>query len=162
MSLRTTRHEAKAAAKAGATSARRQARRATKQVTPLARSSRQTAERGVYRARVWAAPRVERAGQALEERVAPKVSGMLAATARRMEPAPPKHRRRWPKALAGIGMLAAAGAAAVAAWRSRRGSAYITKPAGSGLPEAAPNGQADGHQTADAETADINGQVRTP
>jgi hypothetical protein len=162
MSLKARRHEAKAAAMAGATSARQQARRASKQVTPLAKSGRETAKQGVYRARVWAAPRVERTGQALEERVAPKVSGMLAATARRIEPARPKHRRRWPKILAGTGMLAAGGAVALAAWRSRRGSAFSTKPDGPEQPDSAPNGQASGHPAADAETADINGQVRTP
>jgi hypothetical protein len=161
VSLRTRKQEAKAAAMARATSARRQARRATKQVTPLAQSGGQSAKRGVYRARVWAAPRVERTGHALEERVAPKISGMLAATARRMQPPQPKHRRRWPKVMAGIGMLAAGGAATVAAWRSRRGSAFIAKPDGPSEPMTGPNGQSADRESADAETAD-NGQVRTP
>jgi hypothetical protein len=161
MSLRTRKHDARATARAGATIARRRARRATKQVTPLGRSARLTAKRGVYGARVWAAPRVERTGNALQERVAPKVSAMLVATARRMEPAPPIRRRRWPKIMAGILMLAV-GSAAAAVLRSRRGSGLISKPDVSGPPTKAPSGPSSGHQMADVETADVNGQVRTP
>jgi hypothetical protein len=161
VSLRTRRQDAKAAARAGATSARRQARRATKQVTPLAKSARLTAKQGVHGARAWAAPRVERTGHVLEERVAPRVSALLVSTARRMEPAQPKPRRRWPKILVGVGILAI-GSAAAAAVRTRRGQAIITKPNGSGPPVTAPNSQVSGPQMADAETADVNGQVRTP
>jgi hypothetical protein len=115
----------------------------------------------VYGARVWAAPRVERTGNALQERVAPKVSAMLAATARRMEPAPPVRRRRWPKIMAGILMLAA-GSAAAAVLRSRRGLGLISKPDASGQHMTAASGPPGGRQMADAETADVNGQVRTP
>lgn len=157
MSLRTRKHHARA----GATTARRRARRATKQVTPLARSARLTAKRGVYGARVWAAPRVERTGNALQERVAPRVSAMLAATARRMDPAPPIRRRRWPKIVAGILMLVV-GSAAAAILRGRRGPGLISQPETSGQPMKAPSGPPGGHQVADAETADVNGQVRTP
>jgi len=153
--------EAKAAAKAGASSARRQARRATTQVTPLAKSARVTAKQGVHDARVWAAPRVERTGHALEERVAPKVSAMLTATARRLEPARPIRRRRWPKVLAGAVALTA-GSVAAAILRSRRGPAFVTKPHGPGEPVTTATGPASGRQAADAETADVNGQVRTP
>jgi hypothetical protein len=161
MSLRTRKHDGRATARAGATIARGRARRATKQVTPLARSARLTAKRGVYGARVWAAPRVERTGNALQDRVAPKVSAMLVATARRMEPAQPIRRRRWPKIMAGILMLAV-GSAAAAVLRSRRGPGLISKPDVSGQPMKAPSGPSSGHQMADAETADVNGQVRTP
>ena len=153
--------DAKAAAKAGASSARRRARRATTQVTPLAKGARVTAKQGVHDARVWAAPRVERTGHALEERVAPKLSAMLTATARRMEPAQPIRRRRWPKALLGAVVLAA-GSVAAAILRSRRGSAFVTKPHGPSEPGTASTGSASGHQAADGETADVNGQVRTP
>jgi hypothetical protein len=161
VSLRTRKHVSKAAARAGATSARRHARRATKQVTPLAKGARRTAKQRVYRARIWAAPRVERTGHAVAERIAPRVSAMLVATARRMEPARPKPRRRWTKALAGIVLLGAA-SAAIAALRSRRRPALIPEPYGSGQPMTARGGQASGRPMAEAETADVNGQVRTP
>jgi hypothetical protein len=161
VSLRTRGQDAGATARAGALSARRNARRATKQVTPLAKSASQTAKHGVYGARVWAAPRVERTGQVLQQRVAPRVSAMLMATARRMEPAAPARRRRWPKILAGLVTLAA-GSVAAAVFRSRRGRAFAARPDGPGQPATPPNGQAAGRQAADAETADVNGQVRTP
>jgi hypothetical protein len=170
MSLKTRKQDAKAAATAGATNARRQARRASTQVaplaksartqvTPLAKSARQAAKEGVYGARVWAAPRVERTGHVLEERVAPKVSAILAATARRVEPAQPKRRRRWPKALAGMAMLGA-GMVAAAVLRGRR-PPFARKPDSSSEPFMAA-GPTSGSQPTDTETADINGQVRTP
>lgn len=110
---------------------------------------------------MWAAPRVERTGNALQERVAPKVSAMLAATARRMDPAPPIRRRRWPKIVAGI-LVLAAGSAAAAVVRGRRGPRLISQPDTRGQHMTAPSGPPGGHQMADAETADVNGQVRTP
>jgi hypothetical protein len=105
---------------------------------------------------------VERTGHAVVERVAPKVSDILVATARRMEPDQPPRRRRWPRVLAAAMTLATAGVAAAVA-RSRRNSS-TAYPAANGLgqPVAAANGQAGEHPATDAETADINGQVRTP
>src|SRR5260370_24426752 len=73
--------------------------------------------RGVHRARAVAAPEVERAGKALEDSVAPKVSAMLSQVARRLEP-PKARRRRWPKA-AGISLLTAAAGAVAAVVRNR-------------------------------------------
>jgi hypothetical protein len=159
-------------AKAGAKTARRRARQASTQVTPLAQSARQTARDGVHGARVWAAPRVEHSGHVLQEtfehsghvlqeRVAPKVSDMLAATARRLEPDEPVRRRRWPKVLAGIVMLGV-GTAVAAVLRGRLGSASATQPDHSPRPTTAPAGPPSSHQAADGETADVNGQVRTP
>jgi hypothetical protein len=177
VSLRSTKQDAKAAARAGAKSARRQAqagaksarrhaRRAATQATPLAKSARETARQSVHDARVWAAPRVERSGHAVAERVAPKVSDILVATARRIEPTPPIRRRRWPKALAGIVMLGA-GSAVAAVLRRRRGTAFSAKPHDSGRPmtaDAEPDDSrpATDPETTDPETADVNGQVRTP
>jgi hypothetical protein len=165
VSLRSRKQDAKAAARAGAKSARRQARRAATQATPLARSARETAQQSVHDARAWAAPRVERSGHAVVERVAPKVSDMLVATARRLEPATPIRRRRWPKALAGMVMLGV-GTAVAAVLRSRRGPAFSAKPHDSGRPMTAAGGPADSRpdtdSETDSETADVNGQVRTP
>jgi hypothetical protein len=171
VSLRTRKQDAKAAARTGATSARqqarqaskiarRQARQATDQVAPLAKSAREAARQGVREARVWAAPRVERGGQLLEERVAPKVADMLASTARRLEPEQPS-RRRWPKVLAGMVMLGV-GTVVAAVLRSRRWSPFVSKQDAPGEATTAPASPADSRQAADAETADVNGQVRTP
>ena len=171
MSLRSRKQDAKAAARAGAKSARRQAQagaksarrqahRAAVQATPLAKSARETAQQSVHDARVWAAPRVERSGHAVQERIAPKLSGMLVATARRLEPAPATRRRRWPKALAGMVMLGVG--TAVAAVLRRRVPAFSAKPHDSGRPMTAATGPADSHPVTDPETADVNGQVRTP
>jgi hypothetical protein len=176
---KTARQQAKAGAqtarqqaKAGAKTARRRARQATTQVTPLAQSARQTARDGVHGARVWAAPRVEHSGHVLQEtfehsghvlqeRVAPKVSDMLAATARRLEPDEPIRRRRWPKVLAGLVMLGV-GTAVAAVLRGRLTSAPVTEPDDAPASTTAPAGPLGSHQAADGETADVNGQVRTP
>ena len=124
MFSRTSSQDVKTRAKAGAKQAEAQAIRvqgralqAKEQFTPLAKSAQLTASQGVYQARAWAAPRVEQAGVAVQERIAPKVSSaMMAATAppdgAGARPAPPplaRHagrdrdarrgrRRRWPAA----------------------------------------------------------------
>ena len=46
---------------------------------PLAKSTGEAARRGFLRTRAWAAPQVERSGQALQDTVAPKVSAMLSS-----------------------------------------------------------------------------------
>jgi negative regulator of sigma E activity len=131
--------------------------RAAAQAAPLALSAKVAARRGVYRARTWAAPRLERTGQALEQRVAPRVAAMMSATARRIEPATPK-RRRWPLMVAGV--VAAAGVSATAAYlisRRRSTVAPVFRPE---QPTVAP---APEPQTA-AETAasDVNRRVHAP
>jgi hypothetical protein len=120
-------------------------------------AARKAARRGAHHARTWAAPRLERTGQALEQRVAPRVAAMMSAAARRIEPAPPK-RRRWPLVAAGI--VAAAGVSATAAYlMSRRGSsvAPVFRPE---EPTVAPPPQP---QTArETAASEVNGRVRTP
>ena len=74
----------------------------------------------VDNARSWAAPHVEHTGLAVRDTVAPKVSDLMVATARRLENAPPQP-RRWPGRIARLAMLAAA-ASAVAALAMRRRS----------------------------------------
>src|SRR5260221_9258819 len=51
------------------------------------------ARRRVRKTRAWAAPQVEHAGQVLQDSVAPKVSALLSAAARRLEPAKPQDRK---------------------------------------------------------------------
>jgi hypothetical protein len=153
-------------AKAGAMRAAGQARQvagrarevSTTQVTPLARSAQLTARRGIYEARAWAAPRVERTGLAVQERLAPRVSSMMVATAHRIEPAPAKSRRRWPATLAGIIMLAAGGVAGALLRSQRNKTNSATAPPPAMPPASAP---AESREVTDTQT-DVNGQVRTP
>jgi hypothetical protein len=87
------------------------------QVKPLANDTRDAASRGLRKARVWAAPQVERTGQVLQDSVAPKVAAALTSTARRLDPDKPKG-RSWRK-VAGVSALLAAAAAIGAALRNR-------------------------------------------
>lgn len=150
---RTRAMEQAAKAKATAATARHRATDTAAQLTPLAESARVTATRRMYQARMWAAPRLDRASQTFEKRVAPEVTSMLSTAARRVEPR--SRGRRWPGVLAGIAVLAAGGAAA-AYLLQRRGQA------GEDLEPGAPTGSAGSEQTGDTAAADVNGQVRTP
>jgi hypothetical protein len=158
---------AKAEAKLAAVQARQYSGRAREvasaQLTPLARNAQLTAGRGVYNVRVWAAPRVERTGVAVQERLAPRVSSMMVATARRMEPVQVRSRRRWPAVIAGIVMLGAA-AAAGGLLRSQRAAAMNKSDDGTPSPAPAPpaGSATDGQEKTDTAQADVNGQVRTP
>jgi len=86
-------------------------------VTPLAKDAAAAARHQADRTRAWAAPHVDRAGQVVEGTVAPKVSSLLSAAARRLEPDKPRS-RRWRKVVGASAATAAAGAFA-AAVRSR-------------------------------------------
>jgi hypothetical protein len=155
-------------AKMAATSTGRRARRAAAQMKPIAAQMKPLAQttgaatiRRVRRTRAWAAPRVERTGQVLQDSVAPKVSAWLSVAARRLEPAKPQ-RPRWRK-LAGISVLAAAAGAAVGFARNRKKPDSLTSVAEADAGNVAPtaamsDGQAMGSTDADA---DVNGQVRT-
>jgi hypothetical protein len=155
-------------AKMAATSTGRRARRAAAQVKPVAAQMKPLAQttgaaaiRRVRRTRAWAAPRVERTGQVLQDSVAPKVSAWLSVAARRLEPAKPQ-RPRWRK-LAGISVLAAAAGVAVGFARNRKKPDPLTSVAEADAGNVAPtaamsDGQAMGSTDADA---DVNGQVRT-
>jgi hypothetical protein len=85
------------------------------QAMPLARNAGTAARRQADRTRAWAAPQVERAGQVVQDRVAPKVSSLLSAAARRLEPDKPR-RSPWRK-LAGVSAAAAVAGALGAAVR---------------------------------------------
>src|SRR6266480_4958488 len=139
-----------------ASSAGRRVRRVAAQVMPAAADMRPFAQRSgaaakrrVRRTRAWAAPRVERSGQVLQDSVAPTVSAWLSAAARRLEPAKP-HRPRWRK-LAGFSVLAAAAGAAAALVRSRKkpdsAAPAAAADAGNVAPAAA---MGDGQATASA------------
>ena len=113
------------------------------------------ARQGSYSARVWAAPRLERTGQALEQRVAPTMAAMLSSAARRIDPAPaPAKRRRWPFVAAGL--MLAAGLCGTAAYliNKRAARQWGEPPKATRAPEAP--------DTAEEPTgSDVNGRVHT-
>src|SRR5215831_3448499 len=118
------------------------------QVKPLASDAKQAVGRGVYKARVWVAPQVDRTGQALQDTVAPKVAAALHSSAQRLDPGEPPH-RGWRKGAAAISILLAAAATAVAAVaRSRKA-------------RAAANGEEDA-PAADEAPASADGEVKGP
>lgn len=87
-------------------------RHALAQAGPLATNTTTAARHGLTRSRAWAAPRVERTSQFLEQVAAPKVSAALSSAAHKIEPAQPPRRRRWTMRAGAAGLLAAAGAGA--------------------------------------------------
>ncbi|MFC4111664.1 hypothetical protein [Nonomuraea zeae] len=62
---------------------------------PMADQAKVVAAQRIEDARYWAAPRLESAAHGFEDQVAPKVSSMLTAAARKIDPTP-SHSRRWP------------------------------------------------------------------
>jgi hypothetical protein len=92
-------------------------RRGAAQVKPAARRTGAAAKRGVHKTRAWAAPQIERTGQVLQDRVAPKASSLLTSAAERLEPRQSR-RTRWLK-LAAISSLTAAASAVAALARKR-------------------------------------------
>jgi hypothetical protein len=164
---RTSSQDVKSRAKAGAAQAKAQAIRAQgralqakEQFTPLARSAQLTASQGVNQARSWAAPRVEQAGVAVQERIAPAVSTAMISTARRMQPVQSRSRRRWPVIVAGI-VTVSAGAVAAILLRGQRANRFSDQPAAA-PPVPPASGQAASDEPAETAQADVNGQVRTP
>ncbi len=126
--IRANRRAANAVTKTrrGARQAAARLQPAADQALPLARKAVAAASRQADSTRSWAAPRVERAGQVVQDNIAPKVSSLLSATARRLEPAQPR-RPRWPK-LAGASAVIAAASAAAAAVRSHMKAGAATVP----------------------------------
>ena len=137
-----------------------QVKSAAAQMKPFAQRSGAATKRGVHMTRAWAAPRVERTGQVLQDSVAPKLSDWLSTAARRLEPAEP-HGSRWRK-LAGFSVLAAAAGAAAALIRNRKKPDSAT-PAATDAGNAAPGAAiSDGQATVSTGAdADADGQVRT-
>ncbi len=131
---RLTNNEKMAAAAAIAQERAREAaarvKPAAAQVKPLAKTTQEAARRGLVQTRTWAAPRVARTGQVLQEDVAPKVADALSSAARRIEPEKPRSRNWW--TLSGIALLLAAAATAAAAALRKRSTAASTAPADEG------------------------------
>jgi hypothetical protein len=91
----------------------RSARRAARRMGPTSRQAKEIAANGVTTARVWSAPRIDQAGNFVEEEVGPRVGAMLHRTAGRVEPKRPRRRGGFAAMLLIIGgALGAAGAIA--------------------------------------------------
>jgi len=122
----------------------------------------------INQARAWTAPRIERGGLAFKDTIAPKVYETLAVAARYVDVAPRPEvtapRRRWPRVVAGTGMLVAVGAAAAVVLRRRKNDrAYEApgKPAEEATgPQVAQNSQLDAN--ADGSGADDNATRQSP
>ena len=130
------------------------------QLKPLARSIGAAARRRAYKTRAWQL-QVEHAGQVLQASVAPKVSALLSAAARRLEPAKPR-RRRW-RELVGVSMLAAAAGVVAAVVRNRRKPEVTTPAAGADADDVTPAAEMrDGQgRTGIGAGAGVNRPVRT-
>ncbi|MFB9250199.1 hypothetical protein ACFFWE_18335 [Sphaerisporangium melleum] len=75
----------------------------------MAHTAREVAAHRIEDARVWAAPKLDRAAHSVEEQIAPKVSAFLARTAERVDPAPSIRRRgRWSMLALAAGFAACA------------------------------------------------------
>lgn len=134
MSLMTSKNWSRPSVSAAVQRARDAAAQAVpkaKNAVPLARNAGLTARHSaedavawaapkVKDARAWAAPHVEQAGLAVRDKIAPAIADAIVEAAHRLDaPAAPR-RRLWPRVLAGIAMLAAAGSAVAAAVLRRR------------------------------------------
>ena len=149
-------------AKAQAIRAQELALQAKEQLTPLAKSAQQSATQGVYQARTWVAPRVESAGVAVQERIAPAVSSAMITTARRVRPVQVRSRRRWPVIVAGVVTVSAAAVAAILL-RGQRANRFSAEPDTDAPPPVPPaSDQAGSNEPSETAQADVNGQVRTP
>jgi hypothetical protein len=161
MSRKKTNQRARMAATGAGRRARRvaaQAKPAAAHIKPLAQRTAAAAMRRVRTTRAWAAPRIERTGQVLQDSVAPKVSAWLSAAARRLEPAQPQ-RARW-RTLAGVSVLTAAAGVAAAFARNRHKPDSLASVAETDAGNVAPAAASDGQAMAGAD-ADVNEQVRT-
>jgi hypothetical protein len=127
MSVLSRKREAEAEAEQGRVQQLAWVAAATRAAVPMAKTAAMAVQDGarsaatwaaprVNGARAWTAPRIERSGLAIKDTVAPKISDVLTATARRVDVAAPRleviaRRRRWPRwVVAGTAMLAAAAA----------------------------------------------------
>jgi hypothetical protein len=120
----------------------------------------------INQARAWTAPRIERSGLAFRDTIAPKVYETLTVAARYVDVAPSPEvtapRRRWPRVVAGTGMLVAVGAAAAVVLRRRKNDLAWDAP---GKPDEAVTGlQAaqNGQPGADGSGAEDNVSTQSP
>jgi hypothetical protein len=103
------------------------ARQAAERVGPTTRQARKIAAKQMKNARHWSAPRIDQAGQYIEDEVGPRVGAMLHRTADKVEPTSSGRRRGFATMLlvAG-GAIGAAGA--IVTRRNAARSAESTSP----------------------------------
>jgi len=112
------------------------------------------------------AVRAARGSISVQETVAPRVSSVLAAAARTLDPPRPQA-RRWPKVLAGTALLAAGAAAATAMVlrsKSRKKPPPMSRRQPSNVSNVAPDQRSkvlNPSAEADRAMADTNGMSRT-
>jgi hypothetical protein len=157
------------AAQTAATAAQAAAQEMSSAAQTAASSVNKGVREGVYRARVWTAPRLESAADYTTETMAPKVSSALRDAARQVSPEDMRRKNghsalTW--SLLGAAVLAAAGAvAAMVRHRYRSAMAADTaEDASAGTAPAGttkPDGSADSADTPAATSPDagVNGRV---
>lgn len=186
MSLMTSKNWSRSSVSAAAHRARDAAAQAVpkaKNAVPLAKNAGLTARHSaedavawaapkVREARAWAAPHVEHAGLAVRDKIAPAISDAIVEAAHRLDAPAAPHRRLWPRVLAGIAMLAAAGSAVAAAVLRRRptGKEFGTEggPAEQGATDETAAGDSTSPTPSDPEASSpadeegkANGRVRS-
>jgi hypothetical protein len=134
------------------------------QVRPLAKSAGEAARRNLHKTRAWAAPQVERTGQALQDTVAPKVASALSSAAQRIDPAQPK-RGKWRLPVGIAAAVAAAASAAAAVISGRKHSATKTDTTGPAEPAESAESTGSAGSTdvisSDQAMSDSDGEVRS-
>jgi hypothetical protein len=136
-----------------------QLQRAAAQIKPPARTAGAAARHRANKARAWAAPQVERAGQVLQDSIAPKTSALLHAAASRIDPGRPGRQRG--RKLVGASAIVAAAAGAAAALRGR----LKARAAATGDPAAAAPPVSEAETRPEAETgpgAETRDEQRSP
>lgn len=104
------------------------ARQAAERVGPTTRQARKLAAKQMKSARYWSAPRIDQAGQYIEEEVGPRVGAMLHRTADKVEPTSPGRRRGFATMLLVAGGAIGAAGAIVTRRNATRSAEEQTSP----------------------------------
>lgn len=93
------------------TRGRQGALQAKERMGPFSKQALETAEISLHNARMWGAPRLEKAGKYVESELGPRIGHFLSRTAKKIEPAEPRGRGRATALmmLAASGVIGAAG-----------------------------------------------------
>ena len=125
------------------------ARQARTRLKPLAGRTEAVARRGVHKGRAWVAPQVKRAGEALKDDVAPKVSAAMSSAAERIDPDKPRPSRAR-KAAGAATVTAVIGAVTAFLSKRLRRTQAADRPRPVGVQT--PNGQAGAADRSETDT----------
>jgi len=156
-------HTAATAAQTAAQAAQTAAQEVSSAAQTAAQEVNQGVRQGVYRARVWTAPRLESAADYATETMAPKVSSALRVTARQLSPEDMRRKNghsvlTW--SVLGAAVLAAAGAvAAMVRHRYRSAMAADTKEDGDAGTASAGTAEPAADSAATSPDSGVNGRV---